>query len=126
MDIGDHLPVIGYIGEKEIDPKICISKNVHKLESCIKFKWQPNHVSVFCENLTVLCSSNHVTNIFKEHADKNETCNMVQIIADMIQDSASLMKVSKYEKGKKYNDVVKQPAWWCSDLDKAKHVRQSY
>ena len=106
MDIGDHLPVIGYIGEKEKDPKICISKNVHKLESCIKFKWQPNHVSVFCENLTVLCSSNHVTNLFKEHADKNETSNMVQIITDMIQDSASLMKVSTYEKGKKYNDVV--------------------
>ena len=32
MDIGDHLPVIGYIGEKGIDPKICICKNVHKLE----------------------------------------------------------------------------------------------
>ena len=29
-----------YIGEKEIDSKICISKNVHKLESCIKFNWQ--------------------------------------------------------------------------------------
>ena len=63
---------------------------------------------------------------FKEHADKNETSNMVQISTDMIQDSASLMKVSTYEKGKKYNDVVKQPAWWCSDLDKAKHVKQSY
>ena len=61
---------------------------------------QPNHVSVFCENLTVLCSSNHVTNLFKEHADKNETSNMVQITTDMIQDSASLMKVSTYEKGK--------------------------
>ena len=58
MDIGDHLPVIGYIGEKEIDPKICISKNVHKLESCIKFKWQPNHVSVFCENVTVFFLKN--------------------------------------------------------------------
>ena len=88
MDIGDHLPVIDYIGERRIDPKICISKNVHKLESCIKFKWQPNHVSVFCGHLTVLCSSNHVTNIFKEPADKNETSNMVQIITDMIQVSS--------------------------------------
>ena len=98
MDIGDHLPVIAYIGEKEIDPKICISKNVNKLESYIKFKWQPNHVSVFCENLTVLCPSNHVTNLFTEHADKNETSNMVQIITDMIQDSASSVNVSTYRK----------------------------
>ena len=51
---------------------------------------------------------------------------MVQNIMDMIQDSASLMKVSTYEKGKNYKDVVKQQAWWCSDLDKAKHVKQSY
>ena len=35
MNIGDQLPVIGYIGGKEIDPKIGISENVHKLESCI-------------------------------------------------------------------------------------------
>ena len=50
MDIGDHLPVIGDIGEKEMDPKMSISKNVHKLESCIQVTWQPNHVSVFWEN----------------------------------------------------------------------------
>ena len=51
---------------------------------------------------------------------------MVQIITDIIQDSASLIKVSTYEKGKNYKDVLKQPAWWFSDLDKAKHVKQSY
>ena len=43
---------------------------------------------------TVLCSSNHVNNIFKELADKNETSNMIQIITDTIQVSASLMQLS--------------------------------
>ena len=73
-----------------------------------KFKWQPNHVSIFSENLTVFFSSNHFTIFLKEHADKNKTTKMVQIIRDMIQDSASLMKVFTYEKGKKYKDVEKQ------------------